>query len=63
MEGTTDDLEDGGSGGEVCGGGGRGGASSASGHQGSVPRGDPKERSPWGQFLGYAAEGRLLSTF
>ena len=48
MEGTTDDLEDGGSGGEVCGGGGRGGVSSASGHQGSVPRGDPKERSPWG---------------
>ena len=54
MEGTTDDLEDGGSGGEVCGGGGRGGASSASGHQGSVPRGDPKERSPWGR----GGEGR-----
>ena len=52
MEGTTDDLEDGGSGGEVCGGGGRGGASSASGHQGSVPRGDPKERSPWGNCGG-----------
>ena len=37
MEGTTDDLEDGGSGGEVCGGGGRGGAS-ASG-EGGQPRG------------------------
>ena len=64
MEGTTDDLEDGGSvprgdpkewspwgncgGDREVCGGGRGGASSASGHQGSVPRGDPKERSPWG---------------
>ena len=38
MEGTTDDMEDGGSGGEVCGGGGRGGASSASG-EGGQPRG------------------------
>ena len=54
LEETTDDLDDGGSGDEVWGGGGRGGASSASGHQGSVPRGNPKERSPWGR----GGEGR-----